>query len=266
MDFDLTGRVAIVTGGAQGLGRACCIELAKHGADIVVVAREAEEVTAGRSRPHAPVREVVSEVQALGRKAIGVTADVRDKEQVESMVQQVLTEFDTVDILVNVVGGSWGETFKAGPLMELTEHDLLEAYRVNLVSMFQCSVAVVPIMKKQGKGSIINIASIAGRAPSPDSPAYGAAKAGVINMTQSMAASWGPDVRVNVIAVGGIETPHRPRWSESSAAIYTTPGGSSALGRLGKPEEHAGTVVWLASDYAGYITGECIDANGGTRR
>ena len=91
MDFDLTGRVAIVTGGAQGLGRACCIELAKHGADIVVVAREAEEVTAGRSRPHAPVQEVVSEVQALGRKAIGVTADVRDKEQVESMVEQVLT-------------------------------------------------------------------------------------------------------------------------------------------------------------------------------
>ncbi len=265
MDFNLTDRVAIVTGGAQGLGRACSLELAKHGADIVVAAREPEEVTFGRSRPHAPVDEVVGEVRALGRRALGITADVRDKDQVDAMVEQVLAEFGRVDILVNVVGGSWGETFKAGPLMELTEHDLLEAYRVNVVTMFQCSVAVAPIMKRQGKGAIINIASIAGRSPSPDSPAYGAAKAGVINMTLSMAALWGPEIRVNVIAVGGIETPHRPRWSESSAAAYG-PGGTSAMGRQGKPEEHAGTVVWLASDYAGYITGEVIDANGGARR
>ena len=265
MDFDLTGRVAIVTGGAQGLGEACCMELAKHGADIVVVAREPEDVTVGRSRPHAPVDIVAGRVQALGRRAIGITADVRDRSQVDAMVEQTLAEFGRIDVLVNVVGGSWGETFKAGPLMELTEHDLLEAYRVNVVTMFQCSVAVVPAMKSQGKGAIINIASIAGRSPSPDSPAYGAAKAGVINMTLSMAAAFGPEVRVNVIAVGGIETPHRPRWSESSAAAYG-PGSSSAMGRLGKPEEHAGTVVWLASDYAGYITGEVIDANGGTRR
>ncbi len=265
MDFNLDGRVAIVTGGAQGLGRACCAELAKHNADIVVVAREPEEVTYGRSRPHAPVDDVVEEVQALGRRALGVTADVRDKDQVDAMVESALAEFGRVDVLVNVVGGSWGETFKAGPLMELTEHDLLEAYRVNVVTMFQCSVAVAPIMKRQGRGSIINIASIAGRSPSPDSPAYGAAKAGVINMTLSMAALWGPEIRANVIAVGGIETPHRPRWSESSAAAYG-PGSTSALGRLGKPEEHAGTVVWLASDYAGYITGEVIDANGGARR
>ncbi len=266
MSFDLTNRVAIVTGGAQGLGRACSLELAKAGANIVVVAREPEDVTVGRSRPHAPVDDVVNEVRALGRQAVGITADVRDQNQVDGMVEQALREFGTVDILVNVVGGSWGETFKAGPLMELNESDLLEAFRVNVVTMFQCSVAVVPLMQKQGKGSIINIASVAGRGPSPDSPAYGAAKAGVISMTQSMAVAWGPDVRVNVIAVGGIETPHRPRWNESSAAAYQGPGARSVMARLGKPEEHAGTVVWLASDYAGYITGEVIDANGGTKR
>ena len=265
MDFDLTGRVAIVTGGAQGLGFACCTELAKHGADIVVVAREPEDVTGGRARPHAPVSDGVAAVEALGRRALGITADVRDKAQVDAMVERVLAECGRIDVLVNVVGGSWGETFKAGPLMELTEHDLVEAYRVNVVTMFQCSVAAVPAMKQQGRGSIVNIASVAGRAPSPDSPAYGAAKAGVINMTLSMAQAWGPEVRVNAIAVGGIETPHRPRWREDSSAAYG-PGGVSAMGRLGKPEEHAGTVVWLASDYAGYITGEVIDANGGARR
>ena len=265
MDFDLTGRVAIVTGGAQGLGFACCTELAKHGADIVVVAREPEDVTGGRARPHAPVSDGVAAVEALGRRALGITADVRDKAQVDAMVERVLAECGRIDVLVNVVGGSWGETFKAGPLMELTEHDLVEAYRVNVVTMFQCSVAAVPAMKQQGRGSIVNIASVAGRSPSPDSPAYGAAKAGVINMTLSMAQAWGPEVRVNAIAVGGIETPHRPRWREGSSAAYL-PGGVSAMGRLGKPEEHAGTVVWLASDYAGYITGEVIDANGGARR
>ncbi len=265
MDFDLTNRVAVVTGASQGLGKTSAIELAKAGADIVVVAREPEDVTSGRSRPHEPVNPVVDQVRALGPRAIGVTADVRDQAQVESMVEQAMTEFGRIDILVNVVGGSWGETFRAGPMMELTEHDLLEAYRVNVVTMFQCSTAIQPIMQKQGRGSIVNIASVAGQSPSVDSPAYGAAKAGVINMTLSMAAAWGPEVRVNVVAVGGIDTPHRPKWSEGVAAAYT-PGGGSAMGRLGTQEEHAGTVVWLASDYAGYITGTVINANGGARR
>ena len=265
MDFTLTDRVAIVTGGAQGLGEATALALAQAGANVAVIARGPEEVTSGRSRPHAPVDIVTNKVKAMGRRALGITADVREIDQVEEAVQLTMAEFGRIDILVNVVGVSWGETFKAGPIMELNAHDLLEAYRVNVVTMFQCSQTVLPIMKNQGKGSIINIASVAGKSPSVDSPAYGAAKAGVINMSTTMAAAWGPEVRVNVIAVGGIETPHRPRWNESSATAYG-PQSTSALGRLGLPEAHAGTVVWLASDYGGYITGAVIDANGGARR
>jgi NAD(P)-dependent dehydrogenase (short-subunit alcohol dehydrogenase family) len=263
--FDLTDRVALVTGGSQGLGRATALALARAGADVAIVAREPEAVTRGRSRPHEPVQAVVGEIEALGKRALGITADVRDNAQVERMVAETMAAFDRIDVLVNVVGGSWGETFKAGPLMELTAEDLIEAYRVNVVTMFQCSTAVAPIMRRQGKGSIINIASVAGQSPSPDSPAYGAAKAGVISMSTTLAAAWGPQIRVNAIAVGGIETPHRLRWNEDSARAYG-PGGTSAMGRLGTPEEHAGTVVWLASDYAGYITGAVIDANGGARR
>ena len=173
------------------MASACCTELAKHGADIVVVAREPEEVTGGRARPHAPVSDAVAAVEAWGTSALGITADVRDKAQVEAMVERVLAECGRIDVLVNVVGGSWGETFRAGPLMELTEHDLVEAYRVNVVTMFQCSVAAMPAMKEQGQRLHHQHRFVAGRSPSPDSPAYGAAKAGVINMTLSMAQAWG---------------------------------------------------------------------------
>jgi 7-alpha-hydroxysteroid dehydrogenase len=261
--FDLTDRTAIVTGASQGLGKATAIALAQAGAEVVVVARRPEHVTVGRSRPHEPVDPVVAEVQKLGRRALGITADVRDEDQVQDMVAQAMAAFGKIDILVNVVGGSWGETFRSGPLLELSPHDLLEAYNVNLLTMFMCSVAVVPIMKKQGKGVIVNIASEAGRRASPGQAGYGAAKAAVINMSESMAAEWGPEVRVNAIAIGGIETPHRPMWVDQAQRAATAP--PSALGRLGTPEEHAGTIVWLASDYGGYISGAVIDANGGRR-
>lgn len=262
--FDLTDRVAIVTGGSQGLGKATCLALARAGADVVVVARRPEPVTVGRDRPHEPVDPVVEEVTHLGGRSLGITADVRAEDQVKTVVAQAMDAFGRIDILVNVVGGSWGETFRSGPLLELSPHDLLEVYRVNVLTMFMCSSAVAPIMKQQGKGVIVNIASAAGRGPSPGQAAYGAAKAAVINMSMSMATEWAPEVRVNSIAIGGLETPHRPMWG---GAAPTGPGlaASSALGRLGTPEEHAGTVVWLASDYAGYITGAVIDAHGGRR-
>jgi 3-oxoacyl-[acyl-carrier protein] reductase len=187
---------------------------------------------------------------------------VRDEEQVTSMVADAMKAFGRIDILVNVVGGSWGETFRSGPLLELTPHDLMEVYRLNVITMFMCSTAVVPIMKQQGKGVIVNIASGAGRGPAAGQGAYGAAKAALINMTMTMAAEWAPEIRVNSIAISGIETPHRPMWSDQRSQTIMS---GSALGRLGTPEEHAGTVVWLASDYAGYINGAVIDAHGGRR-
>ena len=263
-NFDLTDRIAIVTGGSQGLGKATALALARAGADVAVVARRPEAVTVGRNRPHEPVDPVVEEVRGIGRRALGITADVRDEDQVQDMVTHVMDTFHRIDILVNVVGGSWGETFRAGPLLELSTHDLMEAYRVNVLTMFLCSTAVVPLMKQQGKGAIVNIASSAGRGPSPGSAAYGAAKAAVINMSMSMALEWAPEVCVNSIAIGGLESPHRPMWLPA-AQRAETPAAHPAMGRLGTAEEHAGTVVWLASDYAGYITGAVIDAHGGRR-
>lgn len=260
--FELTDRVAIVTGGSQGFGKAIALALGQQGANVAVVAREPEQVTVGRERPHAPVNPVVDELKAIGSRAIGITADVRDQEQVDSMVAQTMAEFGRVDILVNVVGGSWGETFRSGPLMELDPHDFIECYRLNVLTAFMSSKAVQPIMKAQGKGAIVNIASGAGVSPGTGQGAYGAAKAAVINVSKSMASEWAPEIRVNSIALGGIETPHRPMWVESVQQTVTS---RNALGRLGTPDEHAGTVLWLVSDAAAFITGEAIAANGGLR-
>ena len=161
--FDMTDRVAIVTGGSQGFGKAIALALAHQGANVVVAAREPEQVTVGRERPHAPVYPVVDEIRAIGSRALGVTADVRNQDELDAMVAQTMDEFGRIDALVNVVGGSWGETFRSGPLMELEPHDFIECYRVNVLTAFMCSKAVQPIMKAQGKGAIVNIASGAGR-------------------------------------------------------------------------------------------------------
>ena len=115
--FDMTDRVAIVTGGSQGFGKAIALALAHQGANVVVAAREPEQVTVGRERPHAPVYPVVDEIRAIGSRALGVTADVRNQDEVDAMVAQTMNEFGRIDALVNVVGGSWGETFRSGPLM-----------------------------------------------------------------------------------------------------------------------------------------------------
>lgn len=261
-DFDLSNRTAIVTGASQGLGRGIALELARAGADVAVVARLPEPVTArGQSRPHEPVEPVVAEVQALGRRALGITADVREADQVASMVQQTLETFGRVDILVNNAGGSYGQDFKRGPVLETTEHDLNETFRLNVNSVFLCSKAVAPIMLEQGSGAIINNASMGGLGPDRDFAAYTAAKAAVISLTGQMAMEWAPSVRVNAVAPGRIDTSRsRSRRDPETLARRLS---HIAMGRMGAPEEVAGAVVYLASDAASWTTGITIELDGG---
>lgn len=259
--FDLEGRVAIVTGGSQGLGRGIAHSLADAGANIVVVARLPEAVTSGAERPHAPVSAAVEELRAKGRRAIGITADVRDEAQVNGIVEKALAEFGRVDILVNNAGGSWGETFTKGPILEIGSRDMMEAYRLNVVTAFLCSRAVAPAMMEQGRGAIVNVASITGQGPCPGQASYGAAKAAVISLTKTMAAEWAPAIRVNVIAPSLVETPHRTKGG--GGAVEAAMLSSTPLGRVGLVEEHAAAVTYLASDAAGYITGTVLDINGG---
>jgi NAD(P)-dependent dehydrogenase (short-subunit alcohol dehydrogenase family) len=256
--FSLEGRTAIITGGSGGIGRASASAFARAGANVVIA-----------SFPPDSIPLVVQEVEALGVKGLGLPIDVSNAEQVKSMVDQTLAKFGHVDVLVNVAGGSYSRnaympSFKRAPLLDLSPEDFMSAYAVNTKSAFLCAKAVVPSMKLHGRGSIINIGSISGRGTKKeraDMAAYGCAKAAVMNLTLHMAHQWGPEVRVNCIAPGIIDTP-RPQGTQrqelSSEAVQKI-----ALGRAGRADEVASVALFLASDAASFVSGAIIDVNGG---
>jgi NAD(P)-dependent dehydrogenase (short-subunit alcohol dehydrogenase family) len=256
--FSLEGQTAIITGGSGGIGRACASTFAKAGANVVIA-----------SLPPDSIPPVIAEVEALGVHGLGLTIDVSNADQIKSMLDQTLSKFGRLDVLVNVAGGSYSRNpyvpaFKRAPLLDLSPEDFMRAYEINTKSAFLCAKAVVPAMKAQGKGSIINIGSISGRGTKKERAemaAYGSAKAAVMNLTLHMAHQWGPEVRVNCIAPGIIDTP-RPegthRQELTSEALNRI-----ALGRAGRPAEVAGVALFLASDAASFVSGAVIDVNGG---
>lgn len=245
--FSLADRVAIVTGAGRGLGRAAALGLAQAGADVVVVARTATEVeTTG------------TQVRAIGKRALVVRADVRVSEQVADMVRRTLAEFGRVDILVNNVGGAF-----LMPVSRLTEEDWDSLIVRNLKTCFLCSKAVADTMIQQRKGSIINIASTEALRAAPFNAAYGAAKAGVINLTQSLAVELAQyNIRVNAIIPGFIESPGLPKVLENYPLLRNI-FERIPLGRAAKPENVAGTIVYLASDASDYVTGSIFTVDGG---
>ena len=255
MSGDLAGRVAIVTGGSQGIGRGIALALARAGSDVVIAARTSERI-----------RAVCSEVEALGRRGLAVPADVTKEEDVRRLVQQAQGAFGRLDILVNNVGASYGRTFRRGPLLSLNPRDFDECLAVNLKSVFLCSTAVVPVMMRQGKGVIVNIASIANR----ESEAtwigmglYAAAKAAVVALTWNMAAEWAPHIRVNCVTPGFVSS-QRASGSRSAGRLRARLS-SISMGRPGDPAEIGNVVAFLASDAASYMTGSVVDVHGGLK-
>lgn len=256
--FSLEGRTAIITGGSGGIGRACASAFAKAGANVVIA-----------SLPPDSIPPVVQEIEALEVKSLGLAIDASNAEQVKSMVDQTVAKFGRVDVLVNVAGGSYSRnpympSFKRAPLLDLSPEDFMMAYAINAKSAFLCAKTVVPSMKVNGRGSIINIGSISGRGTKKeraDMAAYGSAKAAVMNLTLHMAHQWGPEVRVNCIAPGIIDTPRPPGTQRQELASEALK--KIALGRAGKADEVASVALFLASDAASFVSGAIIDVNGG---
>lgn len=242
----LEGKKAIVTGGSRGIGRAIAIALAKAGADVAIF-------YAGNQ---AAAEETVQAIEQLGRQGWALQVDVAQGKQVDAAVKQIHKEWKQIDILVNNAGIT-----RDNLLMRLKEEDWDQVIDTDLKGVFLCTKAVVRPMMKQRAGRIINISSVVGVAGNAGQVNYSAAKAGVIGMTKSTArevASRG--ITVNAIAPGYIETEMTGVLSED---IQEQIRASIPLGHFGQPEDVAKLVAFLASDAAGYITGQTIHVDGG---
>jgi NAD(P)-dependent dehydrogenase (short-subunit alcohol dehydrogenase family) len=246
--FSLDGRVAIITGGGTGIGRGTALVLAEHGADVVLAARRSE-----------PLESTAREVEVLGRRAIVAPTDVTKAEQCHQLVDTTLQTMGRIDILVNNAGGA-----ETKSIMKWTEDEWLQVMALNVSSVWFLSRAAAKPMLEQGKGSIVNISSGASLLAMPQAAPYGAAKAGVNNLTGSMAAAWTrKGVRVNTIAVGAVRAASllddAARYGLDPEAIGTT----NASGRLGEPEEIGYGVLFFASDASSFCSGQILYMHGG---
>lgn len=238
--FDFSGRVVLVTGGSKGIGRVIVDEFAAVGASVVAC---------GRHEPDdLPV-------------ASFITCDVRDPEQVDAMVGRIAAEHGRLDVAVNNAGGApSADAATASPRFSES------IVRLNLLAPLFVAQAANRVMQDQdGGGSIVNIASVSGIRPSPNAAAYGAAKAGLLNLTQTLAVEWAPKVRVNAVTAGLIRTELAHLWYGDEAGIAAV-GATVPLGRMGEPADIASACLYLASPFASYISGANVLVHGGGER
>jgi len=244
--FDLTGRVALVTGGSRGLGCEMAWGLAKAGANVVIASRNGEVC-----------EEVAHEIESETKvRALGIGAHVGQWDQLDDLVDQVYEEFGTVDILINNAGMS--------PLYDsvdtVSEELFDKVFDVNLKGPFRLAALIGTRMAAGNGGSIINISSAAAVHPKPHVLPYAAAKAGLNALTVGMAHTFGPNVRCNAIMAGTFRTDVSKSWDEEAFAKRAE---TFALRRAGQPQEIVGTALYLASDASSYTTGSIITVDGG---
>jgi 3-oxoacyl-[acyl-carrier protein] reductase len=247
MMLNLKGKVALVTGGSRGIGRATALMFAEAGCDVAVNYLSNEKAA----------REVEAAGKRHGVRMMPVKADLADKTQVGAMVDTVIKQLGRLDILVNN-GGVW----KEAAIEEMTDAQLRETVDINLNGVFFAIRAAVPQMKRQRSGNIINISSTAGQRGEAFHSHYAATKGAVISLTKSLAPELAPyNIRVNCVAPGWVATDMTYESLDAPDAdkIFSL----IPLGRVGTPEEIAGAVLFLASDLSTFITGEILNVNGG---
>ena len=246
--FSLENKTAIVTGSGQGIGRAIARTFAEAGADLVVadINMKTAEATVG-------------DIRSLGRQSLFIQVDVRDKNEVDEMVTETVEKFGSIDILVNNAGFG----YMTVPLVEMLEMEWDNWVALNLKSTFLCCKAVGKVMIRQKRGTIINMASMAGLGAYPMGANYSASKAAIKNLTETLAVELGPhNIRVNALAPGVIETQLTAELYGKRPELKIQRLRNIPLGRLGTPEDVANAALFLASDASNYISGETIAIKG----
>src|SRR3979411_2872981 len=243
--MNLSGRVALITGASQGIGRSCALKLASTGATVALAARNQEKLN-----------ELVAEITGAGGKAAAFTVDVSDEAQIKSACKAAITQFGKIDILVNNAGITRDQL-----VMRMKRADWDAVLSTNLTSAYLCTQQVIGSMLKQRWGRIINITSVFGQMGQAGQANYAASKAGLIGLTMAIAREVGSrNITCNAVAPGFIETAMTAVLSEElkQSAVKQIP-----LGRVGSPEDVANAVAFLASEDASYITGHVLNVNGG---
>ncbi len=246
--FDLTGRKAFVTGASRGIGQVIAVALASAGADVALVARTEEGLA-----------DTAEQIDALGRKAIILPADVTGQEPVAAAVAAAIDRLGWIDIVVNNAGGS---SFMV-PFLDLRLTGWDKLIQLNLNSAMYVCYAVGPHLVERGGGSVINVASVAGVSAAPFLSPYGAAKAALISLTKSLAVEWAANgVRVNALCPGWTATElNRNLWEDETAGPATV--ATVPMRRWARPEEMSGAAVFLASEASSYMTGQVLILDGG---
>lgn len=243
--FSLAGQVAMVTGAGRGIGRACALMLAQAGADVALAARTQKDL-----------ETVAEQIRALGRKAIIVVGDVNDEAALDTLVARTATELGKITLVVNNAGG----TGPNDPL-KMSAAEFAGALAWNVVPAYTLIQKAVPHLRAAGGGAVVNISSVVARYVQKHFSAYGAAKAALNHMTRNLAQDFGPDVRINAVAPGTIETEALAPYLTSERRERMV--GSTPLGRLGQPEDIAAAVLFLCSPAAAWITGKVLSVDGG---
>jgi NAD(P)-dependent dehydrogenase (short-subunit alcohol dehydrogenase family) len=245
--FDLTGKVALITGAARGLGRACALAMANGGANIGLGLRDIDSA-----------KDLEDDIKSMGRKVIRLQMDIADLQQINDSVETMVKKFGKIDILLNNVGVA-----PDNPAEKVTEEDFDYTVQLNLKGTFFTAQSVGKQMISQGYGRIINMSSQAGFIALDDESIYCMTKAGINHLTKNLASEWAKyNITVNAVAPTFIETPGTEPWLNDKdfrkSVLDSIP-----LGRIGKPMEVAGAVIFLASDAASLITGEIMLIDGG---
>ena len=246
--FSLAGKVAVVTGGSKGIGRAIALGFAEAGADVVVASRTA-----------ADLEKVAQEIEGLGRGALAVETNIAVKAEVDNMVARALDRFGTVDILVNNAAINIMR-----PLVELREDGWDKVMNIGLKGYYLCSQAAAKVMIEKGRGNIINIASTGAVKAAPGLGAYSISKAGVVMLTQLLAVELSRHgIRVNAIGPALVRTGFsQPMWDNPD--VLKAIEASTPLGRIAEPQDIMSVALFLASDASSYVTGQTIYVDGGT--